>query len=354
MHSIKYTITDKSNRTFFEIYVPEKQIFLRFNYSNELVDIKYIEEKDILNYIRNSFGEKVSFKTSRINLRESLVEKAVRTMKAQDEVDKHFRIIQENIHKDFHGAKEHFMKISYDFYEKEDYENALKYLIISKEYRNDSEIYVNMARCNIKMNRFDIAIENIKTAITYGFNYMKIFDYNCFEKIINHPKFVEIIKVEFDKNPDQLFSVNMTRYLYRHGIMKLDDPIFKIDKKPDSFEKRPDLFEKRPDLFEKRPDSFEKRPDLFEKRPDLFEKRPDSFEKRPDSFDNKYSEQSYKTPEQQRSIMVIPNIKRSRFEDFQEFKNQEYKRLDFGSRYFDNAASIIGAAVSLGQERGLN
>jgi hypothetical protein len=333
MHSIKYTITDKSNRTFFEIYVPEKQIFLRFNYSNELVDIKYIEEKDILNYIRNSFGEKVSFKTSRINLRESLVEKAVRTMKAQDEVDKHFRIIQENIHKDFHGAKEHFMKISYDFYEKEDYENALKYLIISKEYRNDSEIYVNMARCNIKMNRFDIAIENIKTAITYGFNYMKIFDYNCFEKIINHPKFVEIIKVEFDKNPDQLFSVNMTRYLYRHGIMKLDDPIFKIDKKPDSFEKRPDLFEKRPD-------SFEKRPDLFEKRPD--------------SFDNKYSEQSYKTPEQQRSIMVIPNIKRSRFEDFQEFKNQEYKRLDFGSRYFDNAASIIGAAVSLGQERGLN
>ena len=319
MHSIKYTITDKSNRTFFEIYVPEKQIFLRFNYSNELVDIKYIEEKDILNYIKNSFGEKVSFKTSRINLRESLVDKAVRTMKAQDEVDKHFRIIQENIHKDFHGAKEHFMKISYDFYEKEDYENALKYLIISKEYRNDSEIYVNMARCNIKMNRFDIAIENIKTAITYGFNYMKIFDYNCFEKIINHPKFVEIIKVEFDKNPDQLFSVNMTRYLYRHGIMKLDDPIFKIDKKPDSFEKRPD-----------------------------------SFEKRSDSFDNKYSEQSYKTPEQQRSIMVIPNIKRSRFEDFQEFKNQEYKRLDFGSRYFDNAASIIGAAVSLGQERGLN
>ena len=319
MHSIKYTITDKSNRTFFEIYVPEKQIFLRFNYSNELVDIKYIEEKDILNYIKNSFGEKVSFKTSRINLRESLVDKAVRTMKAQDEVDKHFRIIQENIHKDFHGAKEHFMKISYDFYEKEDYENALKYLIISKEYRNDSEIYVNMARCNIKMNRFDIAIENIKTAITYGFNYMKIFDYNCFEKIINHPKFVEIIKVEFDKNPDQLFSVNMTRYLYRHGIMKLDDPIFKIDKKPDSFEKRPDLFEKRSD-----------------------------------SFDNKYSEQSYKTPEQQRSIMVIPNIKRSRFEDFQEFKNQEYKRLDFGSRYFDNAASIIGAAVSLGQERGLN
>jgi len=341
MHPIKYTFTDKSNRNFIEIYVPEKQIFMRFNYSNELVDIIYIEEQDILNYIRNTFGGNVAFKTTRINLRDSLVEKAFKTMKAQEEVNKHFRIIQENIHKDFHSAKEHFTKISYDFYEKEDFENALKYLIIAKEYRDDSEIYVNMARCNIQLNRLDIAIENIKTAITCGFNYMKIFENNCFEKIINDSKFIEIIKVEFGKNPDQLFSVNMTRYLYRHGIMKLDDPIFQIDK-------RPDLIDKRTDLIVKRVDAFEKKPDAFGKGLDSFEKSPDSFVKRQESFNNKYSEQSYKTPEQQRSIMILPNIKRRRFEE-----NLDYnRRPDFSSRYFDSASSIIAAAMYAGQEMG--
>lgn len=333
MHSIKYTFTDKSNRTFFEIYVPEKQIFLKFNCSNDLYDIRYVDEKDISNYIRNTFGGEVSFKTNRINLRDSLVEKAFKTMKAQDEVNKHFSMIQENIHKDFYGAKEHFMNISYDFYKKDDFENALKYLIIAKEYRDDSEIYINIARCNIQLNRLDIAIENIKTAITYGFNYMKIFENNCFEKIINDSKFVEIIKVEFGKNPDQLFSANMTRYLYRHGIMKLDDPIFQIDK-------RPDLIVKRVDAFEKRSDSFEK--------------SPDSFVKRQESFNNKYSEQSYKTPEQQRSIMILPNIKRRRFEENLDFKNEGYniRRPDFSSRYFDGASSIIAAAMYAGQEMG--
>jgi len=318
MHAIKYTFTDKSNRTFFEIYVPERQILLRFNYCDELINIKYIEN-DILNYIKNSFGEKVSFKTSKINLRESLVEKAFKTMTTQNEVNKHFAMVQEYIHKDFYGAKEHFMKISYDFYEKEDYENALKYLAISKEYREGSDIYINMARCNIKMNRFDIAIGNIKTAITFGFNYMKIFENNCFEKIINDSKFVEIIKVEFSKNPDQLFSVNMTRYLYRHGIMKLDDPIFQIDKRPDSFEKKPDLIDKRPDLIDK-----------------------------------KYSEQSYKTPEQQKTIMILPNIKRRRFEEAGDYKSHNIQRPDFRSRYFDSASSIIAAAMSSEHERSSN
>jgi len=222
MRVIKYQIKKNNSpnmEKYFDLFIHDKNMVLEFDKNGCLNNIVETDEPTLLKKYQ---GYEI-FRQF-INMKDSTIEKAFKTLKSQMEVNRHMKILSDIIDSDFVNAKQYFTDQAFNALNANKIDEAIKKFNEAYEYDSDYRIFINIAKCYTIKKDVNQSIEYLNKAFKKGFyDYSMILEDKYFSDLIHHSDAINMISKMYKEFPLIKMSVPVVTYLIKYNIIKIDD-----------------------------------------------------------------------------------------------------------------------------------